>query len=204
MDIIDISLPLYEGMITYPNNPPFHINLMSTGHSRISKIQMGSHTGTHYDFPNHAIENGMSSNDFALTRFFQECQVIDLSHCDKCVDVKDLKEKNINKKIVLIKTNNSLLGYRNFNKDFIYLTEDASIHLANYNLDIVGIDYLSVKGIGVKGNGAHINMLSHNVLILEGINLQNVSEGNYFFSGAPLYINNSDGAPARVLLINNL
>lgn len=56
-EIIDISLPLYKGMPVYPGNPEFERHEISsaTGDSVISKMIMGTHTGTHIDAPRHCI-----------------------------------------------------------------------------------------------------------------------------------------------------
>lgn len=204
MTIFDISLPLKNGMIVYPNNPDFTLEKMSTGHSTISKITMGTHTGTHFDFPKHVIEDGKSSSDFFEHNqiFFQECQVLDMTDAvDKITDA-DLKQKQITTKVVLLKTKNSLTGYEFFREDYIYLDRSAAQYLDQLNLQIVGIDFLSVKQAGSVDNSAHTVLLKKDILILEGINLASVEEGNYFFCGFPLKIAGADGAPARVVLID--
>lgn len=204
MNVIDISIPLQEGMITYPNNPPFSKKQRSTTHSILSEITMGSHTGTHYDFPSHANASNKASDAFKLNIFFQECQVLDLTDCDAKIEVEDLKKKIITKRVVLMKTKNSYTGFKTFYPDYVYLSDTAAEYLATLSLDIVGIDFISVKGMVETSNKAHTTLLSKNILILEGIDLNSVAEGTYFFSGLPLKITDTDGAPARVVIIDNL
>lgn len=204
MTVLDISIPLQEGMITYPNNTPFSKQQKNTPHSTISEITMGSHTGTHYDFPTHVIASGKISDAFNLDIFFQECMVLDMTMCETKVDVKDLEKKNISTRIVLLKTTNSQRGFRKFYPEYVYLTSEAANYLVALNLDIVGIDFISIKGRAETSNDAHTNLLAKNVLILEGIDLSTVAEGKYFFSGLPLKITNTDGAPTRAVLIDNL
>lgn len=204
MNVIDISIPLQEGMITYPNNPPFSKKQKNTAHSTLSEITMGSHTGTHYDFPSHANASNKASDTFKLNIFFQECQVLDLTECDSKIEAEDLKKKSITKRVVLMKTKNSQRGFKTFYPDYVYLSDAAAEYLATLSLDIVGIDFISVKEAGATSNAAHTNLLSKNILILEGIDLNNVTEGTYFFSGLPLKITDTDGAPARVVIIDNL
>lgn len=204
MTVLDISIPLQDGMITYPNNTPFSKQQKNTPHSTISEITMGSHTGTHYDFPIHVIASGKISDAFNLDIFFQECMVLDMTRCETKVEVKDLEKKNITTRIVLLKTTNSQRGFRKFYPEYVYLTSEAANYLAALNLDIVGIDFISIKGRAESSNDAHTNLLAKNVLILEGIDLSTVAEGKYFFSGLPLKITNTDGAPTRAVLIDNL
>jgi len=204
MNVTDISIPLKEGMISYPNNPPFSKKQRSTKHSILSEITIGSHTGTHYDFPSHANASNNTSDEFNLNIFFQECQILDLTDCDVKIEAVDLKKRVITKRVVLMKTKNSLKGFKTFYPDYVYLSDTAAEYLATLNLDIVGIDFISIKGMTETSNNAHTNLLSKNILILEGIDLNSVTEGIYFFSGFPLKIAETDGAPARVVIIDNL
>ena len=47
----------------------------------------------------------------------------------------------------------------------------------------------------------HIELLSKEVVLLEGIRLSEVSKGVYFLAAQPLKMENSDGAPVRAILI---
>jgi len=46
----------------------------------------------------------------------------------------------------------------------------------------------------------HKLLLKNNIVIVEGLNLKDVPEGNYELCALPIKIKNSDGAPARVVL----
>src|SRR5450759_1974821 len=56
---IDISVPLYSGMVHWPDNPPVEIERtmsMDAGAvCNVSKLSMGAHTGTHMDAPIHFV-----------------------------------------------------------------------------------------------------------------------------------------------------
>jgi arylformamidase len=47
----------------------------------------------------------------------------------------------------------------------------------------------------------HLELLGKEVVILEGLRLGEVPEGNYLLSAAPLKLGESDGAPCRAVLI---
>ena len=70
------------------------------------------------------------------------------------------------------------------------------------NIKLVGIDYLSVEKFGSEDFATHITLLENEVVILEGLDLREVSGGIYELICLPLkYIGGAgDGAPARTIL----
>ena len=85
-------------------------------------------------------------------------------------------------------------------KDFIYLTIAGAEYLRKSGIQLVGIDYLSIDKFQAEGYPAHHELLGNGIVIIEGINLQDVKEGMYELICLPLKILNGDGAPARVVL----
>ena len=210
--IIDISLPLYQGMITYPGNPELKITPRRGATKRkdalpyissfLTEISLGSHTGTHVDAPSHVFPKGKPVDVFKLTQLVGECRVINMVHVKKAVTVADLEKENIkNGERILVKTKNSLRGFKEFYNDYIYLDGDAAQFLAKKNIGLFGIDYLSVKQKGSIDHRPHTALLKKNIPIFEGLDLSKVKPGKYFFVGLPLRFVGIDGAPARAILI---
>jgi arylformamidase len=201
--IIDISLPLNERTIVYPGNPPFGMEkIKSPGGSQLAKISFGTHFGTHADAPSHVFADGKNTNELPLDNFIGHCRVLDASKCAEAVNKKFLEKFNIRGgERILLKTKNSRRGYQEFYKDYIYLAGDAAKYLADKNVKLIGIDYLSVKQKGSSDNTPHTALLEKNIAILEGINLNNVEPGKYFLLAAPLALDGADGSPARALLL---
>ncbi len=203
--IIDISLPLSENTIVYPGNVPVSIETHSKfgkDKSHLSKIVMGSHSGTHIDAPKHSIKDGGEIADFQIESFVGHCRVLDFS--DELVEItkKSLEKKNIKKgERVLAKTRNSEVGFETFREDYIYLSGNGAEYLASLEIALFGIDYISVKQKGSKDNRPHIALLSKIIPIMEGINLKDVEEGEYFLSCVPLKFVNIDGSPCRAILL---
>jgi len=67
---------------------------------------------------------------------------------------------------------------------------------------LVGIDYLSIDKFRSESHPSHFVLLSKNILILEGLNLRTVTSGQYTLYALPLNLQDADGAPARVILVN--
>ena len=204
MDIIDVSLKIDEDIVCYPGNPEPVIEKyrqIPEDSTTESEIDIGSHTGTHVDAPQHIQENGETVKDLDLENFYGEAQVLNLTSCRKKVDIEDLREKDIDTDIVLLKTDNSNHQYQDFREDFTYLTLEGVEYLVQEGVKTVGIDYLSL----VKFDGGEDATKAHEkankeMNVIEGLDLSNVEPGSYIFSGMPIKTD-TDGAPMRAVLI---
>lgn len=103
---------------------------------------------------------------------------------------------------VLLKTDNSKnLWYRQeFNRSYTGLSRDGAEYLSEREVAGVGIDYLSIGTFGAENEKVHRALLQKEILIIEGLYLDGVEEGNYEFICLPLKIEGADGSPARMFL----
>ncbi len=200
--IIDISLPIYDGMIMYPGNPEAKITKKSGTTTIHSEITVGSHTGTHVDMPAHVFKNGKTLDQISLSKFIGNARVLDFSRVKEAITIQDLKKHGIKKdERILVKTNNSKRGFKKFYDDYVYLDGDAADYLAKKGIALFGIDSLSVKKRGGSDLRPHTSFLKKNIPIVEGLNLKNVKEGDYFFVCLPPAFQKIDGSPARAVLL---
>lgn len=199
--IIDVSLPIYEGMPVYPNNPEVTIKPLKTTTSYLSEITFGSHTGTHLDVPRHISEQGTGVDKIDLNQLVGLTRVLDMTHCQSAVTIEDIEKENIKEgERILVKTKNSLRGFKEFYPDYIYLDGDAAKFLASKKIILFGIDSLSVKQKGNPDIRPHAELLNNNIVIIEGLDLSQVNTGSYNLYCLPLKFVNLDGAPARIIL----
>lgn len=63
----------------------------------------------------------------------------------------------------------------------------------------VGIDSLGIERSQPE-HETHKVLLGNNIIIIEGLRLQDIDEGVYMMYALPLKIVGGDGAPARVIL----
>jgi arylformamidase len=203
-DFYDVSLEIKEGMIVFPGNPQPQIRLYASiplNKTNESLICIGSHTGSHVDTQRHLRNEGTGSASIPLDSFYGKCKVLDLTKVEKEVHREDLEDHSIQAgDIVLLKTKNSLSGYREFREDYVHVKLDAAEYLVEAGVKTLGFDYLSVKKFGADDE-VH-KVLIDNLTLFEGLNLAEVPEGKYIFVGFPLKLD-SDAAPARVILIKN-
>lgn len=201
--ITDISLPIYGGMPVYPNNPPVKITSLKTPNSYISEITLGSHTGTHIDVPRHINENGLTVDKIELDQLSGPVRVLDMTHCKESISVEDLKKENIKAgERILVKTQNSIRGFKEFYPDYIYLSGEAAEFLAEQKIIIFGIDSISIKQKGSPDLRPHTELLNNNIIIIEGLDLSKANPGSYNLFCLPLNLIGLDGAPARAILTN--
>lgn len=200
--IVDISLSLTPGMVTYPNNPELSIEPAEGESSFLSRVSLGSHTGTHVDAPRHVFSGGAGVDMLPLNSMAGPCRVLDFTSEEKSITKGDLEDFGIRTgERLLVKTKNSLRGFQEFFDDYVFLDGDAAEFLAAQHIGLFGIDYLSVKQRGSEDNRAHTELLQKGVVIFEGLDLSEVEAGEYFFVGLPLKLVRLDGAPARAILL---
>lgn len=137
-------------MAIYPGNPEFvfqrNLSLDGGDSANVSTICMGTHLGTHVDALFHVIDNGNIIDEILLESLNGNAHVLDLRGIDE-INEKVLASRGIKKgDIVLLKTNNSdyYLG-RNVLDDYVSLTYDVAAYLAELEIKMVGIDYMTME-----------------------------------------------------------
>ncbi len=202
--IHDISLKINKDTIVYPGNEKVSIfQFFSIPNKSVNEswIKFGCHTGTHVDSPRHIRNEGYFADKLPLESFYGKCKVFDLTNITSAIYRKDLEKFSINQEdIILLKTENSIKGYQEFRKDFIHIKLNAAEYLVQKKIKTLGVDYLSVKKFG-DDDEVH-EIIIDNMTLFEGLDLSKIESGEYLFIGLPLKIE-SDGAPARVILLEN-
>jgi arylformamidase len=203
---IDISVPLYNGMVHWPGDPPVKIERVldvRQGDSHtLSRISMGSHSGTHVDAPRHFIPNGKSIDQMPLTSTIGASRVIEIQDPES-IKPEELSGYHIRRgERILFKTLNSSRVWRsmNFVEDFVFISQEAADYLVEHKAGMVGIDYLSAGGFKGGGKYVHETLLGAGIWLIEGLNLSQVDPGKYYLICLPLKIDEGDGAPARVII----
>ncbi len=204
--VIDISVPLYQGMVHWPGDPSLQIEYalsMERGDPcNVSKLSMGAHTGTHMDAPLHFIANGASLDQMPLTATIGPARVIHIND-PVSITVAELQQHNIEPgERLLFQTRNSDDAWQSseFAKDFVALTHEAAQYLAACQVQTVGVDYLSVGGFEKDGTETHLALLGAGIWVIEGLNLGGVQPGTYQLICLPLKLIGREGGPARAVL----
>jgi arylformamidase len=200
MEIFDISVPIRTGMVTYPGDPKVRLERVASiadgAPANVSKLDFGVHSGTHVDAPVHFIEGAAGAEQLPLDVLLGPCVVV----ATEGLSLDDVAAAPEDAKRVLFETPNSELWAKNeFPAEFAHLDGKAAQLLVDRGVKLVGVDWLSVGD-----EEAHHILLKAGVVPIEGLDLRRVEPGEYFLVAAPLKIEGSDGAPARVLLVRGL
>jgi arylformamidase len=207
--IYDVTVPITNTMPVWPGDPAVQLRRQShesKDHSHsvtLTDIRISSHTGTHFDAPFHMISGGKRLHEFSLDTLVGKATVFEVP-ATRSIGSSELAKFNWNGvDRVLFKTDNSSHWQdEKFYEEFVYLQPDAAEFLAERGMRLVGIDYLSIDKFESDSHPTHRILLTKNILIIEGLNLDNVPQGEYMLYALPLNLRDADGSPGRVILIN--
>src|SRR5688572_16976977 len=81
-DWIDVSVPIRDGMVRWPDDPPVRIEQLSSldrgDEATVSRVDMSAHTGTHIDSPGHYLPDGAGIENVSLSATIGAARVIEI------------------------------------------------------------------------------------------------------------------------------
>lgn len=195
MKIYDISQEVF-GCKVFPGDPVPEKEIVTDMEKgdlyNLSAFRMCAHNGTHVDAPFHFLKNGKRIDEIALEKFVGMAYVAEhigiVSAKDASLILKKASSVNVDSaKRILIKgeAEVSLEAAKVFAKEGIFLLGNES--------QTVGPEDAPMA--------VHLELLGAEVVLLEGIRLQEVKEGAYFLHAAPLPLGGAEGAPCRAVLV---
>ena len=193
MRIIDISQEILSCNV-YPGDPsPSGERIMSIEQGdvcNLSVFSMCAHNGTHIDAPSHFIKDGKSIDSIPCDCTVGYCYVArhegDVTAADAELILKKATAKGAGERILIAGD--------------ATVTEESAKIFAGAGLKLLGNEGQTVGPVDAPMK-VHQILLGADVVLLEGIILQNVLEGRYFLSAIPLNFKGFDGAPCRAYLI---
>ncbi len=211
MKIHDISVSLSPNVPTWPGDPKIVLERFSKmeegAEVNVSRLEMCVHTGTHIDAPYHFIADGSAVDSLALDWLVGPAQVVELPDDVRRISRSVLENLEIPEDCsrLLFKTSNSALwarGEAEFRSDYVALTNDGAEYLVARGIQLVGIDYLAIASFD-QLTPTHLTLLGAKVVVIEGLDLSKVEAGRYTLICLPLKLSGAEGAPARVVLLED-
>ncbi|NJL85081.1 MAG: cyclase family protein [Leptolyngbyaceae cyanobacterium SM1_1_3] len=203
---IDISMTIRTGMAHWPDNPPVEITssqCMAHGDiCNVSKLSLGSHTGTHVDALRHFIKDDLGIDAMPLETTVGPARVIAIEDPES-IKAVELERHNIKSgERLLFKTCNSKQPQQTeeFKEDFVYIATDGAEYLAQKQVRLVGVDYLSVGQYQGNVVEVHRALLGSGIWAIEGLMLGKVAPGDYELICLPIKIANGDAGLARAII----
>src|SRR5437867_2652888 len=149
MKLYDVSVPVHEGMPTWPGDPGLRIKLASSIASgdvaNVTRLDMGAHTGTHFDAPFHFERGGYGIDKLPLDALIGPCRVFDLTGIPAHIDSAALERCDLRGVTrALFKTRNSGRWARDdhaFDKAFVGVVADGAEYWHQRDVLLAAVDY---------------------------------------------------------------
>ena len=194
MKIYDISQEVFSCNI-YPGDPrPNKETICSIEKGdlyNLTEFSMCAHNGTHIDAQLHFFEKGKAVDELDIDYFVGDCYVAIHNGEINAQDATEIYNKavshNAQERILIA-------------GDCI-VTEDAANVFADKAVKLLGNESQTVGPID-SPMAVHKILLGKNIVLLEGICLNDVPEGKYFLNCAPLNLSRAEGAPCRAILVD--
>lgn len=196
MKIYDITQEIF-GCEVFPGDPAPEREVLSQiskgSVCNLSAFRMCAHNGTHVDAPYHFYENGKTIDEMELEKcigyaYVADCEGIITSDDAIAIVEKSKKADGQSMKRILLK------GKAVVSAEAADVFVEAGVVLVGNESQTVGPEDAPME--------VHLKLLGAEIVLLEGIRLDEVSEGIYFLNAAPIRLGGADGAPCRAILID--
>ncbi len=165
----------------------------------VTALKMCAHNGTHVDAPYHFLNEGKTIDQIGLRHFIGYAYVA--SHKG---DLSAADAENLINKAKATSAYTDIADCDCFNRILLKgkctVTEDAAKVFADHKILLLGNESQTV-GPEDAPMAVHLIMLGSNIVLLEGIRLNEADDGIYFLNAAPINLGGADGAPCRAWLI---
>ncbi|SHK72173.1 arylformamidase [Anaerocolumna jejuensis DSM 15929] len=188
MKIYDITQEVFTSAVYPGDEKPSYVRNSSMEKGdvcNVTVITMCAHNGTHMDAPFHFVKDGKTIEELNLYHCVGNCT---LKAFDKQPSAEELREvlKHSQKKLLL--------------KGPVVISMELARCILEYDLELIGVESQSVAPLEAPRE-VHVELLEKEVVLLEGLKLDEAEEGEYFLVAAPVKLGGCDGAPVRAILM---
>ncbi len=207
MKLVDLTHGLENGTGVFPGDPEC---VIETAHHYengyfVSRISMGTHTGTHVDSPAHKLPGKRTLTGMPLEAFCAEhTVVIDCRQVTGEVDAMFVQAHTAElagHEAVLFYTGwSEKWGTDAFFTGYTGLSEDAAPALKQLGVRMVGLESPSVNA--ERHATVHESILKEEIIIVESIcHPEQLLGQNFAFFAMPLKLIDRDGSPVRAFAV---
>lgn len=190
MKIYDISQEVFSCAV-FPGDPAPRKEVLKSMEDgalyNLTAFRMCAHNGTHVDAPRHFYKDGKTLSDMPLDSFVGHAYVCAHEGDVSAADAEAILRKAGSAGRILIKGN-------------AVVTLEAAQIFAQSGIRLLGNESQTV-GPENAPMAVHLALLGKDIVLLEGIRLTDVPEGEYLLCAAPIHLGGCDGAPCRAVLL---
>ncbi len=191
MKIIDISNDPFKVPV-YPGDPEPYVDVIRSIKNgfecNLNAVYTCLHSGTHIDAPSHFVDDGATIENIPLEMFIGECTVIE-------VPPEPLTGDYVEKYFPRQKERLLLKG-----QGQAVFIESGALACVEAEIKLIGVDSPSVGMKGQQGR-THRAFQNAGTVILEYLNLEDVTPGDYLLIALPLKLSGLEASPCRAVLI---
>jgi len=208
--LIDLTLPLREGMRGYSREP--HHDLNRDGWNS-SDLILYSHAGTHMDAPSHFGASATTIDTLPLGRFFCRAWCVD---CSGVGPRTLLTSKYLGAVAIRFEPGDALLlrtDWSRFVDDPSYrnslprISDELALWALENEVSLIGVEPPSVADVHQldEVTRVHRTLFAAGIVIVEGLTHldQLPTDRPFFFGALPLKIRKGDGCPCRAFAALN-
>jgi len=215
MKVIDLTHIITEDMPMYPGTgaPKLHVAFGYKDYGFMETlISLYSHTGTHIDAPAHLFSDGLTLDKYPVEQFTGKALVID---CRKLKKEEEISMSLLEEKgntldevefILFLTGHSARWGTSGYFADFPVMANEVVEWVNRRKLKGIGIDAPSFDPVTTDELHNHKTILkTNNTVLLENLcRLEEIGNAPFMLCALPLYTQNADGAPARIIaMVNN-
>jgi arylformamidase len=174
----------------------------------IQEVKLGSHVGTHIEFPYHHLKHGKSAADYPLERLVGDAVVFDFSHKKKDEEItrQEITAAGVELRagdIALIRTDMHKLWKTPRAHDRPVLSIDATRYLVEeVGIHCIGTDATGLEVRGRNDQPVHELLFTHDVAMVESLtNLDRLRSTRFEIIILPLMVEGLDACPVRVVAL---
>ncbi|HCA80840.1 MAG TPA: hypothetical protein DEP53_14015 [Bacteroidetes bacterium] len=203
MKVVDLTHPISEATPVYfPWHPKTEVERTATfeaNRCEVRRLSIGTHSGTHIDAPSHVYAGYPTLDQYDPGLWYVETQVLDFTPREARKEItRDevkarLKQEGVG---VLVKTGWDVhFGEPDYYATYPPISREAAEYLVEMKVPILAADTPFSLDV-------HYIILKRGIPLVTNINnTGQLKDGMIKLIAAPLLIQGSDGAPARVLAV---
>ncbi|WP_281989558.1 cyclase family protein [Aquimarina aggregata] len=177
-----------------------------------SILQLYSHSETHMDAPLHFEVNTQSIDQLPVHRLISKAWVVDVTHMRPKDQITVENMGDVSQKIkkgdsVLLHTGwSKKLGTDEYRNGLPRISRELALWLSKKGINILGVEPPSIADVNNLEEVTEIHkiLMENDIIIIEGLsNIEAISTSSVTLVALPLKVENGDGAPARVLALED-
>jgi arylformamidase len=199
----DISPPLSPATPAFPGDTAYQqrwsVEIGPGSPVNVSAITLSPHLGAHADAPLHYGRDAAAIGLVDLEPFLGPCRVIHAIDQGRLITRAHLEHavSNLPPRVLVRTCDRAPLAWSDA---FTAFAPETIAWLATLGVKLVGIDSQSVDPADSKTLDSHMQLLEHDLRVLENLVLDEVPPGDYELIALPLKLTMACASPVRAVL----